>query len=78
MRITVVGYRRIEFTVRGTGRNVSGYRLYYLKDEYNVTGKASEYCFISDRYGYTPCVGDNIILVFNKDGKLVSIDFSAG
>lgn len=78
MNITVVGYRRIEFVDSKSGRQVSGYRVYYLKDEYRVEGKVGEYCFISDRFGIIPSVGDELLLVYNKDGKLVSVSFAAG
>lgn len=78
MHITIVGYRRVEFTDTNSGRNVSGYRIYYLKDEYQVVGKAGEYCFISDRFGIIPEIGDELLLVYNRDGRLVSVDRIAG
>lgn len=78
MHITIVGYRRIEFTDQETGRLISGYRVYYLKDEYNVVGKAGEYCFISDRFGIIPEIGDELSLVYNREGRLVSVDRAAG
>lgn len=77
----VVGFRPVNFTDEKTKKNVSGYTLYLLRDpkpdsaaEENVHGQIVEKLFISSEYvNYKPDLNDEIVLLYNKYGKVGSI-----
>lgn len=75
---TVVGFRSVNFTDEKTNKQINGYSLFLLRspndDENKVTGQICEKLFVSSEYvKYTPDVGDEIVLVYNKYGKVSSI-----
>lgn len=75
---TVVGFRNVNFTDEKTKKQISGYSLFLLRDpnedEDKVTGQVCEKLFISSEYvKYSPELGDEIILMYNKYGKVGSI-----
>ena len=75
---TVVGFRSVNFTDEKTNKQINGYSLFLLRapndDENKVTGQICEKLFVSSEYvKYTPELGDEIVLVYNKYGKVSSI-----
>ena len=75
---TVVGFRSVNFTDEKTNKQINGYSLFLLRSpnayENKVTGQICEKLFVSSEYvKYTPELGDEIVLVYNKYGKVSSI-----
>lgn len=71
--MTVIGFNHNSFTTKD-GTPVSGYFIYLTGKQNNVVGLYSERIFVSDRKiedsKYTPSVGDEIIVRYNKYGKV--------
>lgn len=78
---TVVGFRPVNFKDKQSGKDVTGYTLFLTRSpnpdqasEDNVEGQIVEKLFISSEYvKYTPELGDDIILLYNKYGKVGAI-----
>lgn len=66
--IEIVGYKRLEGTSKKSGRPYSGYQVYGIQDDQNVTGKAVTEFFASDMVlgGYIPSIGSKCELYYDK------------
>lgn len=72
----VVGFRPVNFKDKQTGALVSGFSLFLQRDPMDdrVQGQEVDKIFISSEYvRYTPELGDEIVLIYNKYGKISSI-----
>ena len=74
--MTVVGKRSVNFTGQD-GNPVSGVNLYVLCADPYVDGQKSDKLFVSDNLrsnlSYFPVVGDEIMVDFNRWGKISNI-----
>lgn len=72
----VVGYRKVNFKDEKSGQQVEGYTLYLQRSPVDKEIEGLECCkiFISSRYvAYEPVVGDRIQLIYNRYGKIGSV-----
>ncbi len=77
----VVGFRPVNFKDKQSDKNVTGYTLYLSRNpdlesssEEKVEGQIVDKLFISSEYvKYTPELGDEIVLLYNKYGKVGAI-----
>lgn len=72
----VVGFRPVNFKDKQTEKTVSGFSLFLQRDALDdrVQGQEVDKIFISSEYvRYTPELGDEIVLIYNKYGKISSI-----
>lgn len=72
----VIGYQKIDFKDQKTGNQVSGYNLFLISEPEttNITGTKCEKIFISSQYvDYTPALNDDIVILYNRYGKVSSI-----
>lgn len=72
----VVGFRSVNFKDKQTGNPVNGFSLYLQRDPLDdrVQGQEVDKIFISSEYvRYSPELGDEIVLIYNKYGKISSI-----
>ena len=74
----LVGFREVEFTDQKTGLRVHGYSLFLERNptpDEKIQGVECVKQFISSRYiSYVPCLGDKVRLLYNKYGKIGSIE----
>lgn len=73
---TVVGFRNVNFKDDSSGKQVTGFSLFLLRDteDEKVTGQECQKIFISSQYvNYTPELGDEIVLLYNKYGKVGAV-----
>ena len=72
-RITIVGYRDVSFT-DDSGRQVDGRSYYYTGVSDNVIGQIAGKLFVSTQLlstlAYKPLPGDNVIVYYNRYGKV--------
>lgn len=77
----VIGKARRDFDItdRQTGQPVhmSGFTIFYRYEDDKVSGVACDKVFLSDtkcaNSGYTPEVGDEIQILYNRYGKVDSV-----
>lgn len=72
----LVGYRRVSFKDDKTNKQISGYTLFLerVPTDDNIEGMEAAKQFISSEYvKYSPTVGDTIQIVYNRYGKIGSI-----
>lgn len=69
----VIGFRRSEGVSKKTGKNFSGYIVFFALDQRGVTGKACDQAFISDDLDYVPSLGDKVQLIYNSRGFLTDV-----
>lgn len=72
----VIGFRKVSFKDNKTNCQVEGYSLFLVRPGTgeNMTGDEAQKLFISSEYvEYTPYLGDEIALIYNKYGKISSI-----
>lgn len=76
MQYEVIGVRRSEGTSKKTGKPYSGYIVFYTYTQQGVQGVASDNTFIADQIlnGYIPKVGDQIRLIYDRNGFLQDFD----
>lgn len=70
----VVGFRRSVGTSKKTGKDFSGYIVFFNFEQQGVTGVATEQCFISDDLGYVPALHDRVRLLYNARGFLMEVE----
>lgn len=74
----VVGFRRVAFIDAKTKNPVDGYTLFLQRTpdaESKITGIECCKQFISSQYvSYTPQLGDNIRLIYNRYGKIGAVE----
>ena len=72
----VIGFQKIDFKDQKTGNQVSGYNLFLISqpESDRITGTVCEKIFISSQYvDYVPALNDNIVILYNRYGKVSSI-----
>lgn len=72
----VIGFRKLSFKDEKTGKQVNGYSLFLCRPGTgdNMTGDECQKIFISSEYvDYTPYLGETISLIYNRYGKISSI-----
>ena len=70
----VVGFRRSVGTSKKTGKEFSGYIVFFNLQQQGVTGMATEQTFISDDLRYVPALGDRVRLLYNSRGFLMEVE----
>lgn len=73
----VVGYREVNFKDARTNKDVVGYTLFLEREseDKKIHGIEVQKIFISADYvDYEPAVGDDIGILFNRYGKVNSIE----
>lgn len=74
MEYEVVGFRRSVGTSKKTGKDFSGYIVFFNLEQSGVTGVATEQTFISDELGYVPALHDHVRLLYNGRGFLMEVE----
>lgn len=72
----VVGFRRVHFTDTKQNKEIDGYTLFLQREpeDDQIVGLECAKQFIASEYvAYTPQVGDRIQLIYNRYGKISSI-----
>lgn len=72
----VVGFRKVSFKDQKTDQKIEGYTLFLQRIPSDKEIEGMECCkqFISSQYvDYVPVVGDQIQLIYNRYGKIGSI-----
>ena len=72
----IIGFRKLSFQDQQTGKQVNGYSLFMVRpgSGENMTGDEAQKLFISSEYvDYVPCLGDQVQLIYNRYGKISSI-----
>lgn len=72
----MVGFKKVDYVSKKTGKDVHAYELYCNREAPNVTGFEAQKFFIGDAYmgKYLPAVGDQIDIVFNQFGSVDSVE----
>lgn len=75
----VIGFERIDYTSKKTGKPVLGYRLYMSFQGKSISGVGCQSEFVSeaDLGSYVPAIGDVIRLFYNRWGRVVGVDIVA-
>lgn len=70
----VIGYSKKHFEF-DDGRSCDGFYLYLSEERRDTVGVATERVFVSNTKmdGYTPSVGDEIKVLYNRYGKVDSV-----
>lgn len=75
-KVKVLGIRWVDMDAEG-GRKITGYSIYICFPAVNVEGVQTGKCFVpASRWNdltYQPCVNDEVILVYNRSGKVADI-----
>lgn len=71
--INIIGCRNVSFTDQNTGNDIIGKTYYYMYEDSNVSGYASDKFFITARIDDPFIVGRSYEVVYNRYGKF---DFS--
>lgn len=71
--INIIGCRNVSFTDQKTGNDITGKTYYYMYEDSNVSGYASDKFFIASRIDDPFIVGRSYEVVYNRYGKF---DFS--
>lgn len=72
----VIGFRKVNFTDPETKKKVEGFSLYLVRpgEGDNFAGDEAQKIFISSEYvDYDPVLGDTIQLIYNRYGKVSSV-----
>lgn len=72
----VIGYQKIDFKDQKTGNRVQGYNLFLTSEPDNdkIVGVKCEKLFIASQYvDYSPVLNDEIVILYNRYGKVSSI-----
>ena len=72
----VIGFQKIDFKDQKTGNQVQGYSLFVTSapDNDKIVGTKCEKIFIASQYvDYVPALGDDIMILYNRYGKVSSI-----
>lgn len=74
--MTIIGVREVNFT-NNEGNLITGFRAWYTETDAHVEGYKADSLFISfavsNRCNYTPHVGDEIEVYYDKNGRIKSI-----
>ena len=72
----VDGYREVSFTDPKTNKDIEGFTLFLSRpaQDDKLIGRECQKLFISSEYvDYTPTLGEEIMLLYNRYGKVGSI-----
>ena len=73
----VIGIAERNFTSKDTGAFIEGFYIYVTFENNRTTGLASDRLYLSrnrlDQFGYSPSVGDDIDIQYNRYGKISGI-----
>lgn len=73
----VVGFSERSFTAKDTGALIEGMTIYVSFESNRITGIGCDRFFISqkrlDECDYSPSIGDDIELLYNRFGKITGI-----
>lgn len=72
----VIGFRKVSFVDEKAKKSVEGFSLFLIRPGTgdNMTGDEAQKIFISSEYvEYVPHLGDEIHLIYNRYGKISSI-----
>lgn len=72
----VIGFRKVSFRDEKTKKQVEGFSLFLVRPGTgeNMTGDEAQKIFISSEYvEYQPYLGDEVELIYNRYGKISSI-----
>lgn len=73
----VIGFSERSFTAKDTGALIEGMYIFVTYESKSTTGSACDRFFISrqrlDACDYTPSLGDDIELLYNRYGKISGI-----
>lgn len=72
----VDGFRSVSFTDSKTKKDIEGYTLFLSRapEDDKIIGRECQKLFISSEYvNYTPALGEEIVLLYNRYGKVGSI-----
>lgn len=74
--MTIIGMREVNFT-NNEGNLITGFRVWFTETDAHVEGFKADSAFISfatsNRNNYTPHVGDEIEIYYDKNGRIKSI-----
>lgn len=79
MKVTVLGFRRVDFVDDRSGREFAGITLFTSFKDADVTGEMVERFYIADNLGldFSNVVpGTQLDLEFNRRGKVVDFTFA--
>lgn len=75
-KVKILGIRWVDMDAEG-GRKITGYSIYICFPNDNVEGLQTGKCFVpASRWNeltYTPRCNDEVILVYNRTGKVADI-----
>ena len=78
MPMKVVGFRPYDMKAKDTGATLKGVSVFVLADDPNVTGQLADKFSLSNEKlsasGWYPNVGDIINPVYNKYGKVETVE----
>lgn len=71
----LIGHKRVNFVAKDTGAVINGYNLFVTEQREDVEGEACERVFVTLEKlgGYKPEVGDEIIIIYNRFGKVAGV-----
>lgn len=73
----VIGFSERSFTAKDTGALIEGMNIFVTYENYRTTGCACDRFFITrqrlDECDYSPSLGDDIELQYNRYGKIIGI-----
>lgn len=74
----VIGWQKNEFTPKGETEPVRGFNIFVTEERSNVEGEAADRLYISEKRarkcGFNPRLGDEIVVSYNRWGKVQSIE----
>ena len=73
----VIGFAERNFTSKDTGAFIEGMYIFVTFENSRTTGLASDRLYVScnrlEQFGYSPSVGDDIEIQYNRYGKISGI-----
>lgn len=73
----VIGFSERSFTSKDTGALIDGMYIYVSFENNRTTGSACDRLYVTrqrlDESGYSPSVGDDIEVLYNRYGKISGI-----
>lgn len=70
----IVGFKKVDYVSKKTGRQVSGFTLFVETERRDVTGLACEEVYVSvERISAVPQLGDLCEVYYNRFGSVESV-----
>lgn len=73
MKVEIIGIESVDYESKKTGRRVEGYRLYVQFEKEHCQGYATDVVFIKKSLLEDFTVGDEVEILYDKYGKVVSL-----